>query len=300
MNRDETIPLGERPRAEERGARTDVLSEFCAPGARSCDRLVPLPNGVSLRIVTFTPAERRQPFPVVLVPGLVSVMLTFKNLLVELTRDFVVHYVETREKSSSVVRGTVDYDVGAIGSDIIEAARHLGLEDGKYILFGASLSATAMVDRAGDFPHAPLCLILLEPNAIFDYPPWSLPIIRYAAPFYRCIKPIAKWYLRTFRVNTAEDYEMYRINCRALDAADPYKLRDTVLAICSYRIWDRLGSVRTPTLVVSASKDTFHRHGDILRIISMIEKSTPCDLERHARIHSPELVDHVREYVRSL
>jgi len=183
--------------------------------------MVPLPNGVSLRIVTFTPAVQRQAFPVVLVPGLVSVMLTFKNLLLELTRDFVVHYVETREKSSSVVRETTDYDVGAIGSDIIEAVSYLGLEDHRYILFGASLSATAMIDRAGDFRRPPLCLILLEPNAVFDYPPWSLPIIRHAAPFYRYIRPVAKWYLRTFRVNTAEDYEMYRINCRALDAADP-------------------------------------------------------------------------------
>jgi hypothetical protein len=231
---------------------------------------------------------------------LVSVMLTFKNLLVELTRDFVVHYVETREKSSSMVRETTDYDVGAIGSDIIEAVSYLGLEDHRYILFGASLSATAMIDRAGDFRHPPLCFVLLEPNAVFDYPPWSLPIIRHAAPFYRYIRPLAKWYLKTFRVNTAEDYEMYRINCRALDAADPYKLRDTVLAICSYQIWDRLGSVQTPTLIVSASKDTFHRHEDILRIISQIRRSTPCDLEKHTRIHSPELVEHVRKYLRAL
>ena len=300
MNRAPAGPLPGPAHREDQGARADPLAEFCAPGAQSFDRLVPLPNGVSLRIVTFTPAARRQPFPVVMVPGLVSVMLTFRNLLVELTRDFVVHYVETREKSSSEVRGKVEYDVRAIGSDIIEAVSHLGLEERKYILFGASLSATAMVDRAGDFRHPPLCLILLEPNAVFDYPPWSLPIIRHAAPFYRYVRPVAKWYLKRFRVNTVDDYEMYRINCRALDAADPYKLRDTVLAISSYNIWERLGSVQTPTLVVSASKDTFHRHEDILRIISMIKRSTPCDLEKHTRIHSPELVDHVREYIRTL
>lgn len=276
------------------------LAEFCAPGTTSLDRLVPLADGISLRVVSFFPRSPRQPFPVVLVPGLVSVMPTFKTILIELTRDFVVHYVETREKSSSVVRGKVDYGVGSIGSDIIETISRLGLEDRKYILFGTSLSATAMVDRAGDFRHPPIRLILLEPNAVFDYPSWSLPIIRYAAPFYRSIRPVVKWYLKWFRVNTVDDYEMYRINCRALDAADPYKLRDVVLAISSYRIWDRLGSVQTPTLVVYASKDTFHRHEDILRIVAMIKHSTPCDLESHARIHSPELVDHVREYLRTI
>jgi pimeloyl-ACP methyl ester carboxylesterase len=278
----------------------DDLSEFHAPGARPYDRMVPLPNGVSLRIVTFTPETPGQPCPVVLAPGLVSVMATFRNLLVELTKDFVVHYLETRDKSSSVVGPGAAFDVGAVGSDIVEAVSHLGLEDRKYVLFGASLSATAMIDRAADFRPAPLCLVLLEPNAVFDYPPWSLPVIRIGAPLYRVIKPVAKWYLRTFRVNTAEDYEMYRINCRALDAADPYKLRDTVLAISPYRIWDRLASVRTPALIVSASKDTFHRHDDIVRIVAAIEKSTPCDLEKHTRIHSPELVDRVRRYIGTL
>lgn len=278
----------------------DDLSEFHTPGARSFDRTVPLPNGVSLRIVTFSPETPRQPDPVVLVPGLVSVMATFRNLLVEMTKDFVVHYLETRDKSSSVVRPGAAFDVPAIGSDIVEAVSSLGLRDRAYVLFGASLSATAMIHRAGDFRPAPLCLVLLEPNAVFDYPPWSLPIIRYGAPLYRSLKPVAKWYLRTFRVNTAEDYEMYRINCRALDAADPYKLRDTILAISDYRIWDRLGAVLAPTLVVSASKDTFHRHDDIVRIVAAIEKSTPCDLEKHTRVHSPELVERVRQYLRTL
>jgi hypothetical protein len=286
--------------SEEREAAIDALGEFCAPGARTFDRMVPLPTGVSLRLVTFTPAAVRQPFPVVLVPGLVSVMATFRNLLVELTRDSVVHYVETREKASSVVPARALYDVRTIGADLVEAVAHLGLADRSYILFGASLGATAMIDRAGDFRAAPLCLVLLEPNAVFDYPSWSLPIIRFGAPFYRTLKPVAKWYLRNFRVNTAEDYEMYRINCRALDAADPYRLRETVLAISSYEIWGRLGSVKAPALIVSASKDTFHRHGDILRIVAMIEKSTPCDLEKHDRIHSPELVERLRAYVGGL
>lgn len=276
------------------------LSEFHAAGARSFDRMAALPNGVLLRIVTFTPDSPSQPCPVVLVPGLVSVMATFRNILVELTKDFVVHYLDTRDKSSSVIPPGSAFDVASVGSDIVEAVSYLGLEDAKYILFGSSLGATAMIDRAGDLRPPPLCMVLLEPNAIFDYPAWSLPIIRVGAPLYRVIRPVAKWYLRTFRVNTVEDYEMYLISCRALDAADPYKLRNTILAISDYRIWDRLGSLRTPALVVSASKDTFHRHDDIVRIVAMIEKSTPCDLEIHTRTHSPELVERLREYIRTL
>jgi hypothetical protein len=226
-------------------------------------------------------------------------MRTFQKLLVDLTRDFVVHYVETREKSSSQLDGASDFSVRAIGLDIAEVIARLGLEDRGYIGFGASLGATAMIDSSEFFQSAPLCLVLLEPNAVFHYPAWSLPVIRHGAPYYRFLRPAAKWYLKTFRVNTRDDYEMYRINCRALDAADPYKLRDAVLAISSYRIWDRLGSVRAPALVVGASKDTFHRHEDILKIISKLGSAEYCDLEKHERTHSRELVEHIREYLRA-
>lgn len=225
-------------------------------------------------------------------------MRTFQKVLVEITRDFVVHYVETREKSSSRVGGTVDYGVRAIGLDLVEVVEALGLEDRAYIAFGASLGATAMIDCYGQFKRVPLYLVLLEPNAAFYYPTWSLPLIRHAAPFYRIARPAAKWYLKNFRVNTKDDYEMYRINCRALDAADPYKLRDAALAISSYQIWDHLEAVRTPSLIVGASKDTFHRHEDLMKVISMIGDSTYLDLEKHERTHSGEIVDRIREYLR--
>ena len=72
------------------------------------------------------------------------------------------------------------------------------------------------------------------------------------------------------------------------------------LAICDYEVWDHLGAVRTPVLIVYASKDRFHVHDDIMRMISMMDTATPHDLETHDRIHSPEFVKVVEEYVDSL
>jgi hypothetical protein len=277
--------------------KKDNLAEFCAPETSYSDRMIDVSSSVSLRVISFYPKLKPQPLPVVLVPRLVSVMLTFKNILLELTKNFVVHYVETREKSSSLVTGVTDYHVESIGRDIIEIISRLDLEEQKYVLLGTSLSATAIVESYNELTTYPFCLVLLEPNAVFDYPRWSLSIIRYSAPLYRFIKPVAKWYLRHFRVNTKEDYEMYEINSRALDAADPYKLRDVVLAISQYQIWGRLDSVKSPALVVCASKDTFHRHDDIAKMISMIQKSSYCDLGTHKRIHSREFVDRMRNFI---
>ena len=282
--------------ADQKNSQKD-WSEFCAPGTNVRPHRAVLSNGVSLRVVSFYPPSEHHPFPVVMVPGLVSVMLTFRKILIELTRDFVVHYVETREKSSSVVPKGASYDVAAIGSDVVEIISQMGLKHRQYILFGASLGATALLDQYRFLRAEPFCLVLLEPNAVFDYPKWSLPVIRFAAPLFRVIRPVAKWYLKNIRMNTKEDYEMYRISSRALDAADPHKLRNTILAISKYQIWDRLHPIATPALVVSASKDTFHRHEDITRIVSLLGRCTHCDLEIHERTHSAEFVECVRQFV---
>jgi len=275
----------------------EELSEFCAPGTSYHQQWIALSGRVALRVVSFYPKSAAQPFPVVMVPGLVSVMLTFKNILIKLTRHFVVHYVETREKSSSRISIDASFDVNAIGLDIVEVVSRLGLQEGQYILFGASLGATAIIEGYRHLSQLPFCLVLLEPNAVFDYPKWSLKVIRVGAPFYSILKPIAKWYLRKFRMNTEEDYEMYRISSRALDAADPYKLRDAILAISSYQIWDRLSSIHSPSLVVCASKDKFHRADDIARIVSMIPDCSYCDLEVHERTHGKEFGEYFKNYV---
>ena len=276
------------------------LSEFCAPGTTWRQQWLTLSTGVALRVVSFYPQIPRQPFPVVLVPGLVSVMLTFKNILISLTKHFVVHYVETREKSSSIILQKASFDVETMGRDIAEVVSKLDLGEKQYILFGASLGATAIIDGYRHLARKPFCLVLLEPNAVFDYPAWSLAVIRVGAPFYSVLKPIAKWYLRKFRVNTREDYEMYRISSRALDAADPYKLRDTILAISSYQIWDRLASVQAPSLVVCASKDKFHRREDIAKIVSLLNDCTYLDLETHEHTHGKEFGKYFEQFVNQL
>lgn len=276
------------------------LGTFCAPGTKYWDRMIQLSEAVSLRVVSFHPKAEPQPYPVVLVPGLASVMPTFRNILVELTEDHVVHFVETREKVTSKILGKVDYGVESIGMDVIEVISHLGLNHRGYVLFGASLTATSALHCSRLFRERPVCMVLLEPNAVFDYPPWSLFIIKHSPPFYRFIKPVVAWYLRTFRLNMQEDEAMYEINRRALDAADPVKLKDAILGISSYEIWDHLSGHDIPCLIAGASEDTFHRQEDIMRIVSMLEGATYFDLETHERVHSKEFVDRIREYLTTL
>ena len=111
-------------------------------------------------------------------PGLVSVMLSFKYAVLELSKHFVLHWVETREKSSSVVPADASFDVDPSDQDIVEIISMLGCKDEKYILIGTSLTATAIIDSYLTLIKKPFSLVLKEPNALFDYPAWSLRVIR--------------------------------------------------------------------------------------------------------------------------
>ncbi|HER40887.1 MAG TPA: hypothetical protein ENO10_06675, partial [Salinimicrobium catena] len=156
------------------------FAEFCSPGVNIMEHRATLPDRVSLRIISFHPPSERYCMPVIMLPGLVSVMRSFKYLLLELTSSFVVHYVETREKSSSLAPDDADFSISQIGKDIIEVLSDLDVKDKQYILFGASLCATAIIDCYRNLKVMPFCMVLIEPNASFDYPKWSLLLIRFS------------------------------------------------------------------------------------------------------------------------
>ncbi|MBN1996615.1 alpha/beta hydrolase [candidate division KSB1 bacterium] len=284
----------------DQNKNTHDFDEFCHSGTSVNERFVEVSHTVALRVITFSPALKYFSLPVVMVPGLTSVMLSFKRILLELTRHYVVHYIETREKSSSILKKRDDFSVRSIGMDVIKVISHLNLADRKYIHLAMSLGATAAVECFKYMKQKPYCFILLEPNAVFDVPKWGRYILPLIAPFYCLFKPAIKWYMKNFRIDAEQDPESYRITSRALDAADPYKLKDTVLALSTYEIWDRLSHLDIPTLIISASKDTLHRYNDIRRIVSGIKNCAYRNLFVHQRTHSGELVDVMREYVEGL
>lgn len=269
-------------------------NEFCPFAEKFNDRYSSLPNGISLRVVSFYPKDSKNYPPVVLIPGHASVMESFRDIIRYLTKIFIVHYVETREKNSSKMNGVKDFGIDAIGNDISFVTSLLGLKDCEYIIVGASLGATAVIGAYRYFKERPGGLILLEPNASFNIPWWSIPFIFLSSYFYWALKPIAKLYIKHTRVNLQEDYEMYRISSRALDAADPYKLKKSVLALTRYDIWDYVKTIEGPTLIIGASKNSFHKHEDIVKMTTNLKNCTFIDLETSERTHSEEVVEIIK------
>lgn len=273
-------------------------TQFCAPGATVAVSMAPVDDRVSLKVFDFTPARDAGRPLVVFVAGWISLMDGWGAVLREMTRDFPVRYIETREKISSEIQGRVRHGVEEIGHDVVNLVESWGLKEGEYILLGSSLGATAILDGARFFKARPLALILIAPNAVFRVPKVFQAVIHaFWPPFYVVLRPVIKWYLRTFRMHVASDRAQYDKYCRALDTADAYKLKNAAKAVWHYEVWDKLHTITIPTLIVGASQDKLHEPENMHRMVKLMPDARYLDMETNGATHSAAMVEALRVYL---
>jgi pimeloyl-ACP methyl ester carboxylesterase len=279
----------------------DSMCQFCTADSTFKEEMVPVSSNVSLRVITFSPSQQKVNPALVFVPGLVSLMAGWREVLLEMIKDFHVYYIETREKITSKVKGKVDYSLEAIGQEIAALVSHFNLESQGYILFGSSLGATAILESSRFLETDPLCLVLIGPNAVFRIPRFYRLIVRVFNPrFYLLLKPVVKWYLKTFRLDTEADYAQYEKYCQALDSADPWKLKKTAIAFSRYEVWDLLVDIDYPTLIVGASRDTLHEPENLKKMVSIMKHAVYLDMETNKLTHSSDMVREMRKYIAQL
>jgi len=280
---------------------SENFGEYCATGATVKEQWFHPTSEVSLRYLEFKAAEPSGNPAVVFIPGWVSLPQGWKIVLREMTRDFDVYYLETREKISARIEGKASFSVADIGGDIVALIEYLQLKDQAYFLFGSSLGATAILEVAGHLPVIPMALVLIGPNAVFRVPKWGMGIIYLFYPgFFPILKPFIKWYLKHFRLDVKSDPAQYQKYCRALDHADPWRLKRAVIPLSRYEVWDRLPSIHTPTLIIGGSKDVLHEPENLRKITEGLENSAYLDLETNYMTHSATMVEEVRKYLKHL
>jgi len=274
-------------------------SAFCDRGASWTEEYVSLPTGVELRSVTFTPALPSSAPPVIFIPGMGSIIENFRDTVIELTRNHVVLYIETREKASARISRKHRFSVEDITEDIVHYAGQKFPDGRRYVMAGYSLGATAIAEAFGRLENKPEKIILIEPNSSFPFHGLLVLLSRAAGVVYRPLKPLLKWYLRRFRINLREDPEMYHINCRILDSAEPVRLGAAVRHLSTYRMDGCLRLISVPTLVVVASSDRFHSHDGGTDIARRIASADYLDMVDNKRTHSAEMGRVIGEFISS-
>ncbi|MCX5848376.1 MAG: alpha/beta hydrolase [Deltaproteobacteria bacterium] len=257
-------------------------------------------DGVSLKIIDFTPQNVAQGKPVILfVAGWISLINGWKDVLKVLTAEHRVIYLESREKQSSTIPYVkkVSFSMDRLKLDIGEVIEKI-ISPEKFILTGSSLGASAILEYCGSEKLKPLSAVLIGPNAEFRFPKILGTIIPVIHPsLYFAVKPLIKWYLRNFRLdkkNSKEQIEKYE---NTLDCADPYKLKANALAIRNYAIWDHIANISVPCLIISGTTDTLHDTEDIKHLIKILPDSTYIELKSNMETHSEKAGRIIVEYI---
>ena len=264
-------------------------SDFCDSGATWKEEYVSLPTGVELLSVVFTPPEPVVAPVILFIPGFVSLIENFRETLIELTRTHTVLYVETREKSTAKISPDHRFSVDEITQDIVHYAEFRIPEGVPYAMVGWSLGATAIAEAFPRLQRKPEAVLLLEPNSSFPFKGIALFLAGMVKYIYRPVVPFVKWYMRTFLIDIETDKEMYLINCRNLDTAEPVRLGKAVRQLSRYRMEGCLEQISVPALVVVTSQDRFHSHGEGTDIAARIPGAQCLDMEDNKRTHSAEM-----------
>ncbi len=275
--------------------------QYCYPGSTYQVQMVSVNDAVRLRLISFKPAQLSLYYPILMIGGLATVIDNFQPLLYALTKDFEVHYLDTREKPTSQLPKNAAFDMETIGLDIVSVIKSLGFVHNKYLLLGYSFGATVIIDCYRHLIIKPNIIILLSPTATFKYPSWSLQLMRLFLNVKKgVLKPLAKWYIGNFYVNKKEDNEMYLISSRAIDNADTVKLKKVILAIAYYTVWDKLRFIDGNCLIVATSKDGLHVHKEINKMAGSIKNCNYLDLETNKRTHGAEMAAVIRHLFESI
>lgn len=258
-------------------------------------------DGVSLKIIDFTPQNLSPEKPVILfVAGWISLISGWQGVLKVLTADYRVMYLESREKQSSIVPDVkkTSFNMERLKLDIGEIIKKVIPESSQFILAGSSLGASAILEYCGSDGRKPLSAVLIGPNAEFKFPKLLGSIIPAIHPaIYSLFKPVIKWYLKNFRLDKKNSMDQIKKYEMTLDCADPYKLKANALAIRNYALWDRIQNIEVPSLIIGATSDTLHGTENIKKLIDTLPCSMYIELKSNTETHSEKAGHVIIDYI---
>jgi hypothetical protein len=272
-------------------------------GAAYSERWIAVQDGVELKLSEWRPQDSTEP-PLYFVAGWVSVVEGWRPLLEVLVRRRPVVYIETREKRSARIerhRMRVDsFTVDRLSEDLCEVARVLEADGSRAIWFGSSMGSNAILEglKGGRLPAR--AAFLVGPNAAFNFPWWSPPLLRVPAASYSVAKHLVIWYLRHFRVDVRREPDQMRRYERTLNAAEPVRLKLSARAAVGYSLWPGLDTVTAPVAIAYAASDVLHAASEAKSIVATLPAGLAVECPSNTYMHRAEVARDIEEFIAGL
>ena len=274
-------------------------SDYCIQGTKIQTSYIKVSSCVQLFKIHFIPKKKTKYPPIIFIPGWGSFIQGWKIVLREMSKDFEIYYIETREKSSAKHTKEQKISIQNIGDDISKAIQLNNLENKKFIALGSSMGATVILDAMAENKLNPSVAVLIGPNIEFNIPRFLIIILSITPiQFYKVIRPFAKWYMKKKYIDMESDSKQYHKYSYVLDNIHFGRTRRSALSFKKYSFKDKIDKIRKRILVFSGKKDILHNYEQTLDMVKRIENATLINLETNDRTHSAEMVGEMRAYLK--
>jgi len=274
-------------------------SDYCSQGTKIQTSYIKVSSCVQLFKIHFTPKKLTNYPPVIFIPGWGSFIQGWKIVLREMSKDFEIYYLETREKGSAIHKKEQEINIENIGDDIARVTALINLKDDGFIALGSSMGATAILDAMAGEKLSPSLAVLIGPNIEFNIPRFLIIILSITPiQLYKVIRPFAKWYMKRKYIDMESDSKQYHKYSYVLDNIHFGRTRRSALSFKKYSFKDKIEKIRKRILVFSGKKDILHNYKQTLDMVKRIENATLVNLETNDRTHSIEMVDEMKAYLK--
>lgn len=251
----------------------------------------------SLRIIRLWNDNVRTDRILVFIPGWASTIFTWRYFLPKLLCFTSVYYLETREKASSILTNDAMFDVDVVVDDLVSYldTKH---SNNQYVLAGASMGATLVLQAWSKLRSKPSLLVLILPNKQFPAPPFIGFVKFFPKHIFPYMKPLVRFFLSNFWLASKEAEQQAGLFA-AIDNADINKLRASCFALRKYRLKHAIGKeIKQPCLVIGASQDHLHKSESVINIYESVPVASYADLKSFTAAHSSRAADSITEWIK--
>ena len=272
-------------------------SDYCSPGTKIQTRYLEISDDIQLFEVHFSPKDISKYPPVIFIPGWGSFIQGWKIVLQEMSKDFEIYYIETREKGSAKHKREQKISIQNIGDDIAKAVQLHDMDDNSFIALGSSMGATVILDAMAENKLKPSLSVLIGPNIEFNIPQFLIIFIALMPnQLYKMIKPCLKWYMKRKYIDMNSDSKQYHKYAYVLDHIHLGRTRRSALSFKKYSFENKIDQIKSRILIFSGKKDILHSYEKTLSMANRVMNATLINLETNDRTHSVEMVDEMKAY----
>jgi len=248
---------------------------------------------VSNRILTFKNNETEH--LIVFVAGWSSTPSTWRYFLPVLQEKATVHYFETREKAhTKYVLTSPSFDINAMSNDLVFYLNNLKKD---YVLIGASVGASVIINSFNQLLNTPLCVVLLTPNSKIKIQS-SLQVLRITpVKILRFVRPLILTLINVFSFKA----DAHRIEglVNAMNSAELATSKKSIIQLSSMNLLAKKPErLNIPALIIATNKDSVHNSHDSI----LFQERLGADLirfETFTEAHSSRCAKQVIEWTNS-